>query len=48
MDWRQVYSAAGNNDVEELARLENEGYSLSLADPVGGCRLAQFYTSINS
>eukprot|EP00615_Pteridomonas_danica_P008560 CAMPEP_0114340852 /NCGR_PEP_ID=MMETSP0101-20121206/8643_1 /TAXON_ID=38822 ORGANISM="Pteridomonas danica, Strain PT" /NCGR_SAMPLE_ID=MMETSP0101 /ASSEMBLY_ACC=CAM_ASM_000211 /LENGTH=381 /DNA_ID=CAMNT_0001474233 /DNA_START=154 /DNA_END=1296 /DNA_ORIENTATION=+ len=37
MDWRPIYAAASNNNVEELSRLENEGLSLSLADPVGHC-----------
>jgi hypothetical protein len=38
MDWRPVYAAATRDDVDALARLEEEGMSLALADPVGGCR----------
>ena len=37
MDWRPVYAAASKYNVEDLKKLEAEGISLSLADPVQFC-----------
>mmetsp|Transcript_17480 Transcript_17480/g.34540 ORF Transcript_17480/g.34540 Transcript_17480/m.34540 type:complete len:421 (-) Transcript_17480:487-1749(-) len=36
-DWRPVFAAAEENAVDALARLEANGFSLALADPVHGC-----------